>query len=177
MEHKLLGNKINEIRQSSKSFLSFKIGKELFAAHVAHVNNIIEVPRITEIPETPEFMKGVINLRGSVLPVIDTCIKFNHPPIEFTTTTCILVLDINYDGNTIPVGALVDNVNEVLEIEQEQILPPPELNGLESANDFIEGMVNQDEQFIMLLNIDKLFDSESLGAFKSHAKVIAEEVS
>lgn len=169
-------NEIKKIKDSSISYLSFKIGKELFAAHVGHVNNIIEVPRITEIPDTPEFMKGVINLRGTVLPVVDTSLKFHRPPIEFTTTTCILVLEINYEGSIIPVGALVDSVNEVLEVEKEQILPPPNVNGLESANVFIEGMLKKDDQFIMLLNIDQLFDKSSLGAFQQHSETISENV-
>jgi purine-binding chemotaxis protein CheW len=155
-------DKIKEIRENSKSYLTFKIGKEVFAAHVANVNNIIEVPHLTEIPDTPDYIKGVIDLRGTVLPVIDTCIKFKKQPIEFTSLTCVLVLDINHNGKIIPVGALVDSVNEVLEIGKEQILPPPEVDGLENANAFIEGMVKQEEQLIMLLNIDKLFDKKVL---------------
>lgn len=155
-------NRIIEIKGQSKSYLSFKIGEELFAVHVAHVNNIIEVPRITEIPDTPDFMKGVINLRGTVLPVIDTHIKFKMQPIKLTSLTCVLVLDINYENETMPIGALVDNVNEVLEIEKNQIILPPNINGLQSANVFIEGMVKMKDQFLILLNIDKLFAKDDI---------------
>lgn len=163
-------NKIKNIREKSTSYLSFKIGEELFAAHVAHVNNIIEVPRITKIPNSPDYLLGVINLRGAVLPIIDTCVKFNLLPIKLTKLSCVLVLEINIEGNIVPVGALVDNVHEVLEINNNEILPPPQVHGLQAANIFIEGMVKTDEQFIMLLNIDKLFDKDSLQIIKNQTR-------
>ena len=101
------------------SYLSFKLGDELFAANVAKVLNILEMVKITKVPKAPEYMKGVINLRGNVLPVIDTRTKFGMTPTEFTKNTCILVLDIIVDGEDIQVGALVDSVQEVLEITED----------------------------------------------------------
>ena len=153
---------MNHTKEKSKSYLSFMIGGELFAAHVGHINNIIEVPRITEIPDTPEFLKGVINLRGQVLPVIDIRLIFGMAPIKLTSLTCILVLDINLEGENMHVGAMVDNVHEVMEINENQILQSPKVLGLQKANVFIEGMVKVNEQFLMILNINKIFDSEQL---------------
>jgi purine-binding chemotaxis protein CheW len=101
----------------TNSFLSFKLGDEEFAAHVGKVLNILEMTRITEVPKAPEYMKGVINLRGTVLPVIDTRIKFGMSPTVYTTNTCIIVLDIEMDGESIHVGALVDSVQAVLEFD------------------------------------------------------------
>lgn len=145
-----------------ESFLTFGLKNELFAASVAFVNNIIEVPTITKVPNTPDYLKGVINLRGMVLPIVDTNIKFNGSPIEFTPTTCILVLDITIQGMAIQIGALVDNVHEVIEIDKNQIIPPPDVNGFESAKIFIKGMIKEKERFIMVVKINKLFNDKQL---------------
>ena len=136
------------------SFLSFKLGEEEFAAHVGKVLNILEMTKITEVPKAPEYMKGVINLRGTVLPVIDTRIKFGMPPTEYTANTCIIVLDIEVDGESIQIGALVDGVQAVLEIDKSKIMPPPSI-GSKYRSEFIEGVANIDDKFIMILEIGR----------------------
>jgi purine-binding chemotaxis protein CheW len=143
------------------SYLSFKLGEEEFAAHVAKVLNILEMTKITEVPRAPEYMKGVINLRGTVLPVIDTRIKFGMTPTEYTTNTCIIVLDIDMDGESIHVGALVDAVQAVLEIDKNGIMPPPSI-GSKYKSDFIEGVANIDDKFIMILNMDAVFSADEI---------------
>ena len=143
------------------SFLSFKLGEELFAAHVGKVLNILEMTKITEVPKAPEYMKGVINLRGTVLPIIDTRIKFGMPATPYTTNTCIVVLDIEMDGESIHVGALVDSVQAVLEFDSNQIMPAPSI-GSKYRSDFIEGVANVDDKFIMILNMDAVFSSDEL---------------
>ncbi|MFO8022559.1 MAG: chemotaxis protein CheW [Perlabentimonas sp.] len=148
------------------SYLSFKLGDEEFAAHVSKVLNILEMTKITEVPKAPEYMKGVINLRGTVLPVIDTRIKFGMTPTEYTTNTCIIVLDIEVDGDAIQVGALVDAVQAVLEIDKKQIMPPPSI-GSKYRSEFIEGVANIDEKFIMILNMDAVFSTEDLTNLKT----------
>ena len=125
------------------------------------VLNILEMTRITEVPKSPDYMKGVINLRGSVLPVIDTRIKFGMTPTEYTPNTCIVVMDIDMDGDSIHVGALVDSVQAVLEIDDAQILPPPSI-GHKYRSEFIEGVANINETFIMILNMDEVFSSEEV---------------
>lgn len=151
-----------ENNQMLNSYLSFKLGDEIFAANVAKVLNILEMTKITKVPKAPDYMKGVINLRGTVLPVIDTRIKFGLSGTEFTTNTCILVLDIEIEGESLHVGGLVDGVQEVLEIEHSQILPPPNI-GNKYRSQFINGMFKvDDDNFIMLLDMDKVFSVEDI---------------
>lgn len=146
---------------SLNSYLSFKLGNEVFASHVNKVLNILEMVRITEVPRSPAYMKGVINLRGTVLPVIDTRIKFGMSATEFTKNTCIVVLNVDIENETVHVGALVDSVLEVLEVDDKQIVPPPSI-GSKYKSEFIEGMINSDNEFIMLLNMDKVFSSDEM---------------
>lgn len=148
------------------SYLSFKLGEEEFAAHVGKVLNILEMTRITEVPKAPEYMKGVINLRGIVLPVIDTRIKFGMTPTEYTTNTCIIVLDIQVDGEVIQIGALVDAVQAVLEIDKGKIMPPPSI-GSKYRSEFIEGVANIDDKFIMILDMDAVFSTEDVTHLKN----------
>ncbi len=150
---------------ASNSYLTFKLEDELFAAHVSKVLNILELMRITKVPKAPDYMKGVINLRGSVLPVIDTRIKFGLSPTEFTIYTCIIVMNITIDGESVNVGALVDSVQEVIEIEKDSILPSPSI-GNKYKSEFIQGMMKWGEQFIMLLDVDKVLSTEDIIALK-----------
>jgi purine-binding chemotaxis protein CheW len=154
------------------SYLSFKLGDEIFAANVGKVLNILEMTKITKVPQAPSYMQGVINLRGTVLPVIDTRIKFGLTQTVFTPSTCILVLDIEVEGEHLHVGGLVDSVQEVLEIEPHQILPPPNI-GNRYRSQFINGMfkLNEDE-FIMLLDMDKIFNVEDLAVLGEHATTV-----
>ena len=151
-------NKVN-------SYLSFHLGEEEFAAHVGKVLNILEMTKITEVPKAPEYMKGVINLRGAVLPVIDTRIKFGMTPTEYTNNTCIVVLEVEMEGDIVQVGALVDSVQAVLEIEEAQIQPPPSI-GSKYKSEFIDGMAKVNEKFIMLLDMEKVFSSDEIISLK-----------
>jgi len=143
------------------SYLSFKLGDDEFAAHVSKVLNILEMTKITQVPKSPEYMKGVINLRGAVLPIIDTRIKFGMTPTQFTQDTCIVVMEIIMEKDTIQLGALVDSVLSVVEIEDSQIQPPPSL-GSKYKSEFILGVAKVDEQFILLLDMDKVFSTDEL---------------
>lgn len=153
---------MNENLKAINSYLSFKLGEETFAANVSKVLNILELTKITAVPKAPAYLKGVINLRGTVLPVVDTRIKFGLTPTEATMNTCILVLEVEVEGEHLQVGALVDSVQEVFEIEKNQILPPPNL-GNRFRSEFISGMVKlSDELFIMLLEMDKIFSTDDI---------------
>ena len=155
------------------SFLSFKLGDETFAANVSKVLNILEMTKITKVPQAPAYMKGVINLRGTVLPVIDTRIKFGLSPTEFTPNTCILVLDIQIENESLHVGGLVDSVQEVLEIEPNEMLAPPNI-GNRFRSQFITGMYKlNEEEFIMLLDMDKVFNVEDLTVLSDHVTDIS----
>lgn len=159
----------NENITKINTFLSFKLGEEEFAAHVGKVLNILEMTKITEVPKAPEYMKGVINLRGTVLPVIDTRIKFGMTKTEYTTNTCIIVLDIDMEGDSIHVGALVDSVQAVLELDNSQIMPAPSI-GSKYKSEFIEGVANIDDKFIMILNMDAVFSSNELTNIQNQTK-------
>jgi purine-binding chemotaxis protein CheW len=157
---------MNELKKNKiNSYLTFRLGNELFAANVSKVLNILEMTKVTKVPKAPTYMKGVINLRGAVLPLIDTRIKFDMPETEYTTNTCILVLDIEMNGEPVHVGALVDSVQEVLEIDDANIQPPPSI-GTRYKNEFMEGIVKVEDNFIMILNMDLIFSMDELSILK-----------
>ena len=143
------------------SYLTFNVGGENFAANVSKVLNILELTPITKVPKTPEFMLGVTNLRGSVLPVIDSRIKFGMPVTEFTRNTFIIVIELEIDNTIVEIGALVDSVNEVIKVEKENILPPPSV-AKRYKTDFISGVINLNDKFVMVLDIDKVFSTDEL---------------
>jgi purine-binding chemotaxis protein CheW len=147
------------------SYLTFKLGDEIFGANVGKVLNILEMTKITKVPKSPPYMKGVINLRGSVLPLIDTKIKFDMGETIYTPNTCVLVLDIDINGEPVHVGALVDSVQEVIEIDESQIMPPPTI-GSKYKSEFIEGMAKIGNEFIMLLNMDLIFSTSELSLLR-----------
>ncbi len=142
-------------------YLTFKLADEVFALDVAKVREILEITNITKVPQTPDFMRGVINLRGSVVPVIDMRLKFGMSATEQTVNTCIIVVEITMDGDTTVLGALADSVQEVVEMEPESIEPAPHI-GTKLNTDFIKGMGKVDSRFVMILDIDKVFSSDEL---------------
>lgn len=151
---------------TSQSYLTFRLDDELFATSVADVSEILELSKITKVPRAPHFMRGVINLRGTVLPVVDTRLKFGIEKTSDTVNTCILVLNLTIDGQQIVLGAVVDSVQEVLEIDAASIQPAPSI-GSRYKSGFISGMVKHQDQFIMLLNIGLVFSTEELSILQS----------
>jgi purine-binding chemotaxis protein CheW len=149
----------------TQSYLTFKLDSELFAINVSRVLEILEVKPITRVPKSPSFMKGVINLRGNILPVIDTRNKFNMPGEEFTIDTCIIVLNINTGKDSLLVGAVVDCVQKVIDIPEDSIQASLSM-GVFYREDFITGIGNVDEDFIMILDIDKVFSAEELAVME-----------
>ena len=150
-------SKITEVRQ----YLTFKLEGETFALDVVKVREILDYSNITKVPQTPDFMKGVINLRGSVVPVVDMRLKFNMPPQERTVDTCVIVVEISIDDEATVLGALVDSVQEVFELEPTHIEAAPRI-GTKLRTEFILGMGKREEQFVIILDIDKVFSSEEL---------------
>ncbi len=156
------------------SYLTFKLEDEIFGANVSKVLNILEMTKITKVPKAPNYMKGVINLRGAVLPLIDTRIKFDMGETNYTTNTCILVLDIDMAGESVHVGALVDSVQEVIEIDDASIQPPPSI-GSKYKSEFIEGMAKINDEFIMLLNMDLIFSTDELSLLRDSSSDVQAE--
>jgi purine-binding chemotaxis protein CheW len=148
---------ISETRQ----YLTFELDNEVFALDVSHVREILEFTTVNKVPKTPEYMRGVINLRGNVVPVFDMRVKFGLGRTEKTINTCIVVVEVSLDAENTVIGALVDSVQEVFELEPDQIEPAPKLgNQLETA--FIKGMGKRDERFVIILDIDRVFSSDEL---------------
>ena len=135
---------------------------------------ILEVPKITKVPQSPNFLVGVINLRGAVLPVIDTRIKFGMSQIQYTINTCILVLSIEVNDEEVVVGALVDSVSEVFELDESKIKPTPTIATKYRA-DYIQGMIQEDDHFMMVLNIDKVFSSLDLESIVESKEINVKE--
>ncbi|MFP4019140.1 MAG: chemotaxis protein CheW [Bacteroidales bacterium] len=151
----------NENKNNVNSYLTFRLGEENFGLHVSQVLNILEMTKITSVPRSPGYMTGVINLRGMVLPVIDTRIKFGMPETEYTHNTCIIVMDLEMEDDTVHIGAIVDEVISVNEIMDSQIEPPPSI-GHNYKSEFIYGMAKIEEEFIMLLDMQKVMSSSEL---------------
>jgi len=145
----------------TRQYLTFRLGEEVFALGVSNVREILEFTTVTRVPKTPEFMRGVINLRGSVVPVLDMRLKFGLTRAEKTVDTCIIVVEVSFEGENTIIGALVDSVQEVFDLEPDQIEPAPKI-GTQLRTEFIKGMGKRDDHFIILLDIDKVFSSEEL---------------
>lgn len=149
----------NQEIQITNSYLTFQLHNERFAVHVSKVLNILELVPITKVPKSPDYLKGVINLRGSVLGVMDIKMKFDFPISDYTKETSILVLQVMIDGDITDVGAIVDSVHDVIEVDEKEILPPLSV-GIKFKSDFVTGIIKHKELFIMVLDMDKMFNTE-----------------
>jgi purine-binding chemotaxis protein CheW len=143
-------------------YLTFKLADETFTVDVAKVREILDYTPATKVPGTPEFMRGVINVRGNVVPVVDMRLKFGLSATEKTVDTCIVVMEIRVDEDTTILGALVDSVQEVFELEASQIEPPPRI-GTRWRTEFIKGIGKRNDELIIILDIDKVFSTAELG--------------
>ncbi len=142
-------------------YLAFRLDDEVFAFDISKVREVLEFSSITKVPQTPEMMKGVINLRGSVVPVIDMRLKFNMGETEKTVNTVIIIIEIDLDDETTMIGAMVDSVKEVMDLDAEHIEPPPKI-GTKLNTEFIKGMGKQDGEFLIILDIERIFSSDEL---------------
>lgn len=142
-------------------YLTFELQEEVFALDISKVREVLDYTRVTKVPDTPEFMLGVINLRGSVVPVVDMRLKFGMSKTEKTLNTCIIIVEVELDGETTILGALADSVEEVMELDPDRIEPPPRI-GTRLKTKFLKGMGKRDEHFIIILDIDKIFSADEL---------------
>jgi len=143
------------------SYLSFSLADETFALNVKKVLEVLQLQKITKVPQTPDYIRGVINFRGEILPVIDTRLKFNMPAIEDNPRTIIIVLDLVVKGKDLKIGAIADEVKDVIDIKDSDIKEVPEM-GSKYDTDFIYGMIRLNEEFVMILDIDKVFSVEEI---------------
>jgi len=159
-----------------ESYLIFQLGREQFAAHVSKISSIIQIPTITKIPKAPLFMKGIIQFHGTSIPLIDTRIRFGMPATETNKNTVIIILEIKIGLEMVSIAALVDSVQEVLEINEADIFPLPDL-GNKYKSEFILGVLKSDKSFIMLLDLDSIFQFDELEILSNEYSDITEVLS
>jgi purine-binding chemotaxis protein CheW len=153
----------DEMRATTSQYLTFTLAEEQYAVEVYDVKEVLEYTTVTRVPRTQDFMRGVINLRGSVVPVIDLRLKFAMAETEKTVNTRIIVMEVEINGDKVTVGTLADSVQEVINLDQEQIEPAPQI-GTRINTEFIKGIGKQDEHFIIILDIDRVFSEDELAA-------------
>nr|WP_320014368.1 chemotaxis protein CheW [uncultured Desulfobacter sp.] len=147
-------------------YLTFSLESEEYGIGILKVKEIIGMLPITSVPRTPKFVKGVINLRGKVIPVIDLRSKFDMKSISYNDRTCIIVVEINDSQSTVLIGIVVDTVSEVLHIKEDEIEETPAF-GTKLDTRYILGMAKQDGGVKILLNIDKVLSSDEMAAIKN----------
>ncbi|MEE8191036.1 MAG: chemotaxis protein CheW [Candidatus Scalindua sediminis] len=140
-----------------EKFLTFALGKEEYGIEILKVREIIGLMEITTVPQTPDYMKGVINLRGKVIPVIELRLKFSMPEVEHTQETCIIVVEVG----SAQAGIIVDSVSEVMDIKRDEIEETPNI-GQGIDTNFINGLSEKNGKLIILLNIEKVLSFEEL---------------
>lgn len=144
-------------------YMTFILGNECYGIGINYVNEIIGLQRLTEIPEVEDYIKGLMNLRGKIIPVIDVRVRFKKQPLPYNDRTCIIVIDVN----ATVIGLIVDSIAEVVTIEDGDVVPPPNLGSGTASNKYVYGIGKIGEEVKLLLNCDKLINDEDL-------KVLAE---
>jgi purine-binding chemotaxis protein CheW len=152
----------------SNQYLTFTLDKEHFAVEIPKVREVLDYTTVTRVPRTPEFMRGVINLRGNVVPVLDLRLGLGMEAIEKTVDTCIVIVEVSVDSELLHLGMLADSVQEVVEIDSSQIEPAPRL-GTRLRTEFILGMGKRDDGFVIILDIDKVLSTEDLALIQENA--------
>lgn len=145
-------------------YLTFRLDAEDYGLEIRHVKEIISIQKITDVPDLPDFVKGVINLRGQVIPTLDLRLRFGIPPKEYDERTCIIITHMG----DVPVGVIVDTVNEVLDIPPEMISPPPSVQK-GAAHRFINGLGRVGNDVKILLNAEKLLHENELEMLETTA--------
>jgi purine-binding chemotaxis protein CheW len=149
---------INHEEDTQKGkFLTFTLGNEAYGLEIKYVTEIIGVQEITEIPELPEYIRGIINLRGKIIPVMDVRLRFRKPFREYNDRTCIVVVDLK----DISVGLIVDTVSEVMTIQDQDVVPPPDLNK-GSNNKYIKGIGKVGNEVKLILDCSKLLNDDEV---------------
>jgi purine-binding chemotaxis protein CheW len=146
---------------TSVQHLMFHLNGETFATPIQSIREIIEYQVMTRIPLTPEFLKGVINLRGAVVPVLDLSARLGRNPTQIGKRTCIVIVDVQVNEQYFHIGVVVDGVTEVLDVEPDKLETPPNF-GLGLRSDFIAGMINQKDHFIVVLDMDCVLSAQEL---------------
>lgn len=153
-------SEVDEDTQKGK-FLTFSLGNEFYGLEIAYVTEIIGIQPITEIPELPDYVKGIVNLRGKIVPVMDVRLRFKKEPRQYNDRTCVIVIDIQ----DVSVGLIVDSVSEVLTIPEESIVPPPEIKAVQ--NRYIKGIGKVEGDIKLLLDCEKILNEDDIVSLAS----------
>ncbi len=140
-------------------FLTFTLGVEAYGLEISYVTEIVGIQPITEVPELPDYVKGIINLRGKIIPVMDVRIRFKKKESEYDDRTCIIVIDIQ----DISIGMIVDSVTEVLSIPDHEIVPPPDIS--KAQKKYIKGIGKTQDEVVLILDCEKLLEDDELDSF------------
>jgi len=152
----------------AQQYLTFSLGSEVFAIGILAIKEIIEYSNLTTVPMMPAYVRGVINLRGAVVPVLDLSVRFGKTPNNVTKRTCIVIIEISTAGERQDVGVVVDAVDSVLDIPADQIEPPPTF-GARISTDFIQGMGKVNGRFVILLDVNSVLAPEEAGMLSQTA--------
>jgi purine-binding chemotaxis protein CheW len=149
--------------EEQRQYLSFMLSGESYAISILRIKEIIQYGQLTEVPRMPNFIRGVINLRGTVVPVIDLSVRFGKPPAPLGSRNCIIIIDVEIEDETHSVGVMVDAVNAVLEISDSEIEPAPRF-GTNIHAEFIAGMGKINGKFVIILNIQQVLSMKDMAA-------------
>jgi purine-binding chemotaxis protein CheW len=146
--------------------VTFVLDEEIYALDINQVREVLEFSSVTKVPQTPKFVRGVINLRGNVVPVVDLRLKFGMTETAKTVNSRIIIVEVTVDGEPTVLGAMADSVREVMELEPDLIGPAPRI-GTRLKTDFIRGMGKKDDEFIIILDIDRIFSIDELAVVQA----------
>lgn len=147
--------------------LTFRLGGEEYAVPILRVREILQYEEVTRVPGAPPTIRGVLNLRGSVVPVVDLAVKFGLPPTEATRRTCIVIVEVEREGERTVMGVVCDAVSQVMELGEADVEPPPSF-GTRVRTDFLHGMARVGSRFALMLDLDRLLSSAELLSLDTH---------
>ncbi len=151
--------------------LTFRLGEEVYALDIGKVREVLDFTNATRVPRTPDFMRGVINLRGGVVPIVDLRLKFGMSATEKTVNTCVIITEVTVDGDMTVLGCLADSVQEVLDLAPQDISSAPKI-GTRLRTEFIRGMGRRDDRFIIILDADRVFSAEELSVVDAEGREV-----
>ena len=163
---------LNRAADEQQQYLTFVLGEEMFAIGILSIREIIEYGFVTDVPMTPPFIRGVLNLRGAVVPVVDLALRFGRTTQENTKRTCIVIVEIEAANGSQQMGVVVDAVSEVLEIPSSEIEPPPEF-GARIRTDFISGMGKVGGKFVIVLDLNRVMSLEEVAVVAKLGRIEA----
>lgn len=149
------------LENATAQYLTFRLAGEVFGLPIDTVREVVDYPAITRIPRMPDFMRGVINLRGAVVPVVDLRVRFHMPAVERTTSTCIIIAEAELQGGATTLGMVADAVEEVIALDGDSLRPAPRI-GTSQDTSFLKGIGTYIDRFITVLEIGRLFPQEEI---------------